>query len=120
MKSKILIMALFILFFCFRGLSQIVDEATVPDVVKKSFNDKYKITGSADWELQNDEYTATYYIGNNKGFATFNKDGSFIKSDNELEPTTVPAEVKGYLDNNFKGLTGVVSKTCLKSQANNT
>ncbi len=104
MKTKIAIIVLLIISFSLRVFSQLIDEKDVPDSVKMSLNEKFKVLGTPDWEKQNDDYGAEFYVGNYKGLATFMKDGSFVKSELEIDPTTVPDPVKNFINDHFKGL----------------
>jgi hypothetical protein len=104
MKLKIILIALMFIGFSVKSICQTIDESSVPAAIKKSFSAKYKITGSADWEKSDEGYTAAFYVGNYKGNATFQEDGTVVKSDLEIDPATVPEAVKNYIDENFKGL----------------
>jgi hypothetical protein len=103
MKLKALLILL-IIGFSINLYSQSVEESLVPDAVKKSFQNKFKSTSTPDWTMENGVYSVDFYNGDFKGTASFNKDGSFEKSDVEIDLASTPEVIKSYVSTNFNGL----------------
>lgn len=78
MKKYILIAVIsFISLSCEKKL----DESQIPEIVKKSFMEKYPSATNVEWVMERDKYEAEFILDGNKKEAEFNKDGSFEKEE---------------------------------------
>ncbi|MBP7497807.1 MAG: hypothetical protein KA792_09105, partial [Bacteroidales bacterium] len=102
MKIKGII--LFLILLSFTVKAQMIDESKVPPAIVKHLNDKYKITGSVDWEKDKDLINAQFYVGDFKGYAYYKANGSYDSSYVEVDPIVLPDAVSQYIKENFKGL----------------
>jgi len=77
--------------------------ADVPDVVKVTFDQRYKGAQQIVWEDRDDQCKATFEYRGKKMFAFFNRSGSWMKSFTKVTPQDLPVSVMLYIQEHLDG-----------------
>ena len=101
MKTKMLIMALFLLPLLI--FAQKVTPDKVPANVKQSFTKVYSKAMEPSWRLVNDNYQVLFTSEGVKYAAKFDKNGQWVDKEERINLKDLPKEVTASIAKNFAG-----------------
>lgn len=81
--------------------AQKIAEANVPAAVVSKFNSTFTNSSDVSWELDYDNYVATFRNNKVDVEVTFNKDGKWISTETPVSHSALPASVKSCLTRQF-------------------
>jgi hypothetical protein len=94
MKASILTLLLFFTLFAnAQPGDNIIKETAVPDVVKKSFNEKYSGMKVVQWELDAGKYEVDFMKETAKYTAVFSPEGKWLITGTELKQADIPKNI---------------------------
>lgn len=84
--------------------AQKLNEADVPGVVKNAFAKMYPVIKTAQWNMENNLYEASFADGSYKGSVLFDEKGKWTERETAISITALPLKVKNYMQRNYKNL----------------
>ncbi|MDB5202852.1 MAG: hypothetical protein JWQ27_2261 [Ferruginibacter sp.] len=82
--------------------AQHLNASKVPAAVKASFAKTYSGT-PVKWEKEDGQYEATFHYQNHEMSTTYTANGALLETETGIAVTELPAAVKSYLDQNYRG-----------------
>lgn len=83
--------------------AQKIKDADVPASVKTAFSTKFPNTKVLEWEKEGANYEAEFKTGKAESSAVFDAAGTFLESETEISPASLPKAVSDYVTKNMPG-----------------
>lgn len=99
--KKIVVLTVSMLLFGNAIHSQVIETSNVPPAVISAFNTAFLSPEAVKWEMDYDHYVAKFEKNKVEIFATYNKDGGWIKTETPVTHKSLPAAVKSALTKQF-------------------
>lgn len=84
--------------------AQKLNESDVPAVIKNAFVKMYPGIKTAQWNMENNLYEASFADGSYKGSVLFDEKGKWTERETTISITALPLKVKNYMQRNYKNL----------------
>ena len=101
MKPLILMMAL-VLVMGYAN-AQKIDASKVPEAVKTAFAKQNPAISNVKWEMEHGKYEAGFKKEGHSMSALYEPNGTMTESEMEIKVADLPASVKNYVKDNYKG-----------------
>ena len=91
------------LFFAATTFAQKKENA--PAAAKAAFAKAYPGVTKADWEKEDGNYEVSFELGTKKMSVIYDAKGVMKESEEEMQPSQLPASVTTYMSQHYKGIT---------------
>ena len=96
--AAIIFAAQFIFIACDNDTDLVPNE--VPESVMKAFNSMFTVS-QVQWEKEGNQYKAEFWQNGKEVEAWFQKDGTWSRTEHDMNPTELPEPVSNYVSSNY-------------------
>jgi hypothetical protein len=111
MMKKNLLLAGVLALMSITAKAQSIAAENVPATVTETFKNKFAKAKGTKWELDYDNYEASFKLGKKEQTAVFGKDGHWLRTETPVRTKELPKNIKTELTKEFGELSGYKIKS---------